>query len=293
MRGDVEVVVLVAAVGLGLAQVPAEAGAPQHRAGDAEGEAAGDVEVAHALGALLPDGVAGEQALVVVQALGHVVEEFADHGHGLRGEVLCDAAGADVGHVHAQARDGLEDVEDLLAVPEAVDHHRQGAQLHAGGGERDQVRGDPVELHHDDADDVGPLGDGDAQELLDGEAVAGLVEDRREVVGAGDEGAALRPGAVFEVLLDAGVEVADDGPQGADGLALQFADQAEHAVRGRVLRAEVDDEALVVDRVDGGDEFVPVAAGDGVDLAFGGLALGCIGVFVGEDVVGVVGGGHR
>src|SRR5690606_18283421 len=55
VRGDVELVVLVAAVGLGLAQVPAEAGAAEHRSGDAEGEAAGDVEVAHALGAFLPD----------------------------------------------------------------------------------------------------------------------------------------------------------------------------------------------------------------------------------------------
>src|SRR3712207_7325192 len=37
---DVEVVVLVAAVGLGLAQVPGVAGGAQHRAGDAERQAA-------------------------------------------------------------------------------------------------------------------------------------------------------------------------------------------------------------------------------------------------------------
>ncbi|GAB3224610.1 hypothetical protein GCM10027447_13400 [Glycomyces halotolerans] len=86
------------------------------------------------------------------------------------------------------------------------------------------------------------------------------------------------------------MEVADDGPDRADGLAFHLADQAEHAVRGRVLGAEVDDEAFVVDRVEGGDEFVPVAAGDGVDAAFGGLAFGGEGVegFLG----GVVGGGH-
>ena len=44
-----EVVGLVAEVGLDLAQVPGQAGGPQDRAGDAEREAAGDVEVADVL----------------------------------------------------------------------------------------------------------------------------------------------------------------------------------------------------------------------------------------------------
>ena len=34
-----------------------------------------------------------------------------------------------------------------------------------------------------------------------------------------------------------------------DGLALELEDQPQHAVRGRVLRAHVEDEALLVDRV--------------------------------------------
>ena len=56
-----------------------------------------------------------------------------------------------------------------------------------------------------------------------------------------------------------------------DRLALELEDQPQHAVRRRVLRAHVDDEPLLVVRVVAEDE-VPVAAGDGVDPALGGLA---------------------
>ncbi len=38
---------------------------------------------------------------------------------------------------------------------------------------------------------------------------------------------------------------------------------------GRVLRTHVDDDPLVVQRVGAADDRVPVAAGDGEDLALG------------------------
>ena len=47
-------------------------------------------------------------------------------------------------------------------------------------------------------------------------------------------------------LLDAGVDVADDRLHLPDELALHRAQQAQHAVRGRVVRPEVDREQLVL-----------------------------------------------
>jgi hypothetical protein len=86
-----------------------------------------------------------------------------------------------------------------------------------------------------------------------------------------DERRPLRPGAVLRRLLDAGVQVADDDAGLGDRLALQVQDQAQDAVGGGVLRAHVDHEALVLVRV-GAEGLVPVAAGDRVDPALGGLA---------------------
>ena len=114
--------------------------------------------------------------------------------------------------------------------------------------------------------------------------VGRLVEERRQVVHAGDERRALHPGAELHVLLDAGVQVADAAPGLGDRLALDLEDQPQHAVGRGVLRTHVDDDALldaltVVGR-QALDDLVPVAAADGEDLALGGLAA------AGVDVVG-------
>ena len=147
----------------------------------------------------------------------------------------------------------------------------QRTEFHAAGGQRHQVRGDPGQLHQQHPDHLGAHRNLDAQQLLDRHAVRGLVERRRQVVGPGDEGDALGPGAVLAGLLDAGVQVADDRPGLHDGLALEFEDQPQHAVGGRVLRTHVDDDAFVVLELGLGQQVVPVAAGDGEHPALGGV----------------------
>src|SRR5690606_31654149 len=115
----------------------------------------------------------------------------------------------------------------------------------------------------------------DAEQFLDREAVGRLVEERRQVVHARHERGALRPRAVLEVLLDAGVEVADARAGLGDGLAVDLQDQPEHSVGGGVLGAHVDDDAFVVGAGGGLDDLVPVTAGHRVDGALGGFAGRC------------------
>ena len=167
---DVEVVGLVAAVGHLLAHVPGEARRAQQRSRHTQGDAAGDVEVAGALEPGLPDRLAGQQLVVLVDALGHHLQELADLLDRARRQVLRDAAGTDVVVVHPQAGDHLEDVEHHLALAEAVEHRRHGADLHAAGRDPHAVGGDPVELHHQHPNDGDPLRDlvGDAEQPLDG-----------------------------------------------------------------------------------------------------------------------------
>ena len=237
------------------------------------GHAAGQVEIADAFHAALEDRVAGGELVVLADVLAHLLDELAHLVDRAGRQVLGEAAGPDVGVVHPQAGDQLVEVEDEFAVAEAVDHDRGGAQLHAAGGDGHEVGGDPVELHQQHADDGGPVGDlvGDAEQLLHGQAVGRLVEERRQVVHPRHEGGALRPGPVLEVLLDAGVQIADAAAGLGDGLAVDLQDQPEHAVGGGVLGAHVDDDPLVVGLHGGGRDLVPVAAGDVVDGALGGL----------------------
>ena len=263
-RDDVELVGLVAAVGRRLAQVVRQAGGAQHRAGHAERHAAGEVHEPDADGAALEQGVLVEQQLELAEAAAQLGDDLAHHVDRAVRHVLGHAAGADVGVVHPQPGDRLEDAQDALALTEADRHHGGGAELHAAGAEADQVGVDPGELHHQHPDDAGPLGHlvGDAEQLLDGQAVGRLLEHRRQVVHAGAERDALHPGAELHVLLDTGVQVADSRPGLGDGLAVELEDEAEHAVRRRVLRPHVDDDALLVERGGLVDEVVPVATGD-------------------------------
>ena len=75
---DVEVHAVVDLVGLRLAQVPRDAGAAQHRAGEAQVERALGRDHADAHGALLPDAVVGEQRLVLVDVAGEALREVVD-----------------------------------------------------------------------------------------------------------------------------------------------------------------------------------------------------------------------
>jgi hypothetical protein len=178
----------------------------------------------------------------------------------------------DVPHVHAEAGDALEEVEDRLALAEAVEHRGQRTDLHRAGREPDEVGADAVQLHHQDADRRGPLGDLplDAEQPLDPEAVGRLVEDRREVVHARHEGDALGPGAELAALLDAGVQVADDDAGLGDRLAVELQHQPQHAVRGGVLRAHVDDDVVVLG-LPVAEDALPVPTGDRVDAPGRGL----------------------
>ena len=190
--------------------------------------------------------------------------------------------------VHAQARDALEDTQDLLAATETDRHDRGGTHFVTGRADGDQVRGDPAQLHHEDADEGRALGDVlfDAEELLDAEAVGGLLEEGSHVVHTRAVCDALGPRAVLHVLLDAGVQVAGVDAGLADLLAVKLEDETQNAVGRGVDRAEVDDDALGGDGLDLVQDVVPVAA-LGEDL--GNILEGQVGRASGR----VESGGHQ
>ena len=165
-----------------------------------------------------------------------------------RGQVGGEAARADEVVVHPQAGDLLEEPQHLFALTPAVDHHRDGAEVHAVRRHEQQVRRHAVELGEQHPHPDGPFGDVavDPEQLLGRHRERELVGERAEVVHAGDVGAALHERELLAGLLHPGVQVADDRLAAQDGLALEFEHEAEHAVRRRVLRTHVDDHRLIV-----------------------------------------------
>src|SRR3546814_3501195 len=113
---DVELELVVAVVGLRLAQVPRHARAAQHR--PREAPVVGLLRAHHADvdSALAEDAVVGEQNLYVVDHLGEGVAEAQDVVDEAGRQVLVHTAGPEVGRVHARSADPLVELTQLLAL---------------------------------------------------------------------------------------------------------------------------------------------------------------------------------
>ena len=69
-----------------------------------------------------------------------------------------------------EAGEHLVDVEQQLALAEAVEHHRHGADFHAVRAEPDQVAVDALQLRDQHADVAHALRHLEAEQLLDRQA---------------------------------------------------------------------------------------------------------------------------
>ncbi|MNS94130.1 hypothetical protein D3C72_1283360 [compost metagenome] len=262
--GDVEVELVVHLVGLLLAQVPLDARAAQHRAGKAHLQRTFRADHADVHQALLPDTVIGQQRLIFIHVRRKTVREVFDEVqqrartgfvHHLDGtlvvdlrstilrhrvrQVAVDAARTVVGRVHARARHRLVHVEQVFALAEGVQEHRHRAHVEC-------VRTDPHQVVHDAGDLVEHHTDVlradrhfQAQQALDRHHVGVLVGHHRHVVESVHVGHALDPGLLLGQLLGGTVQQADMRVGALDDFAVQLEHQAQHAVRRRVLRAEV------------------------------------------------------
>src|SRR5690606_27199386 len=141
---------------------------------------------------------------------------------------------------HAGPGDLLQEVDDALPLPPAVEEGGGGAQIHGKGAEGDEVAGDPLQLHGDDPEVLGPGRHLKPQQLLDGQGKGELVVDGRQVVAAVGVGNDLGVGELLRVLLEAAVEVPDVRVDVDDPLAVDPGLQPEHAVGAGVLGPHAD-----------------------------------------------------
>ncbi len=73
-----------------------------------------------------------------------------------------------------------------------------------------------------------------------------LLVHRRHVIEPVEIGQRLQIGLVLDQLLGAAVQQADMRIDALDNLAIKLQHQAQHTVRGRVLRAEIDRERALL-----------------------------------------------
>jgi hypothetical protein len=97
-----------------------------------------------------------------------------------------------------------------------------------------------VILVEHDADVLGAQRHLDAEQLFHRQAVGVLVAHHRDVVETVQVGQGLQPGARLGQLLGGAMQQADMRIGANDDFAVEFQHQAQHAVRRRMLRTEVE-----------------------------------------------------
>ena len=137
----------------------------------------------------------------------------------------------------------LEDAQNVFALAEAVQEHAHRADIDGVRSQPDQVAVQARQLRQHHAHPLRLRRNFQAQQLLRRQAIAQVIRERRQIIHAVGQGDRLLVILDLELFLDPGVQIADIGLALDDDFAVQLHQQAQHAVRGRVLRAHVEDHA--------------------------------------------------
>ena len=189
------------------------------------------------------------------------------------GQVFLDAADAVEVGVEAPAGRRFDQVEDVLAVAEAVERGRQRADLQAHLAEEQQEGRNPAQLG-EDGPDVLRTGRGvHAHQVLGRVDERHFVGEARQPVDAVDQRGDLRVRPELGELLVAAMHVADHRVGGDHALAVEAHHQTERAVGRRMLRSEVEDHVAGVE-LDAHLRVGQVAERARIDVEFGQRRVG-------------------
>ena len=148
-------------------------------------------------------------------------------------------AGAEIGGVKPRAAGAFVEDHELLTLLEAPERRRQGADIHRLRGDVEQMVEDAPDLAEEHPDQAGAARRLDAGQLLDGQAPGMLLVHRRNVVEPVEIRQVLQVGPALHQLLGAAMQEPDMRVAALDDLAVQLQDKPQHAMRRRVLRAEI------------------------------------------------------
>ncbi len=104
------------------------------------------------------------------------------------------------------------------------------------------MRRDALQLRKNYANHARPHGSFYSHQLFDRFAVAQSIGDGRDIIHAVNIGSELRVGAVLGNFFNAAMQISDDAFRADNFFAVQLQLHAQNSVRGRMLRAHVNDD---------------------------------------------------
>src|SRR5690606_17955121 len=229
-----------ALVGLALAQIPRRTRAAHHHARKAPGPGILQLDDTDADVALFEDAVVGEQHLQVIERLEERINPLADVLDELLWQILMHAARPEIGRMHARTGSPLVEDHELLALLEAPERRSKRADVHRLRGDVQEMVQNAADFAIEHADELPPDGHVNAQKPLHSKRKGMLLVHRRDIVEPVEIGNGLQIGLVLDQLFRTAVEEPDMRVDALDHLAVKFEHEAQNAMRGRMLRTEID-----------------------------------------------------
>mmetsp|Transcript_4758 Transcript_4758/g.11747 ORF Transcript_4758/g.11747 Transcript_4758/m.11747 type:complete len:443 (+) Transcript_4758:85-1413(+) len=241
---NVKLHAVVHVVRLHLANVPRNPAAAQHGAGEAVRHGVARAHLANLHEPLLPDSIAVEHLLELVDARRKLLREQVDIFAESQRQVLRHASWSHVRGVHARTADSLVELHHLLALLERPEHGRERADVERVRRESEQVVEAPRDFGEQHANVLRAQGHLDAEQLFAREGVPLLLHHHRDVVESVEVRKCLHVRLVLAQFFRSSVQEPDVRVRAFDHLSVHFQDEAEHTVRRRVLRPKVEREVL-------------------------------------------------
>ena len=141
--------------------------------------------------------------------------------------------------MHARAGNRFIQIHQFFALAEGIQKHRHGADIERMRADAHQMIENAGHFGKHHADILRALGHFDIGQLFHRQAVSLLVAHHGYIIQAVHIRQRLQIGAGFGQLFGAAVQEADVRVGAHDGFAVELQYHAQHAVRRRMLRAEV------------------------------------------------------
>ena len=197
---------------------------------------------------LLEDAVVGEKLVDVGKGLQERIAPRGDVVDKSLRQILMHAAGTEIVRVQTRPARALIEHHELLALLEAPERRRQRADVERERRDVQDMVQDAADFAIEHADELAADRRRDPEQTLDRETERVLLVHRRDIVEPVEIRDGLKIGLVLDELFGAAMQKPDMRIDPAHDLAVELRNHAQHAVRRRMLRPEIDGEIAVLGR---------------------------------------------
>ena len=236
---NIEIHFIVHIVRLRLAQIPRHARGAQHRPRKAPIQRLVPSHDADIDRALLEDAIFGQQLFDIGEEFRKAFGIVPDILGKAFGHILMHAAGTEIIGVHARTAHAFIKFHQDFALLETPQRRRDRAEIDRESRDVKNVVEDAGDFREQHADILPAQRHCDAEQLFNRQRKGVLLAHRRNVIEPVEIGRRLRVGFVFDQFFGAAMQKADMRIGAFDDFAVHLEDQAQHAMRGRMLRPEI------------------------------------------------------